>query len=79
VTSSGGDADAVLVFADSPADVERLAPTVLAAVRPTGSIWGAYRKGGPALNRDRGWEPFLAAWLTSRRCRPPRLRSGESG
>ncbi|MFN7145114.1 MAG: hypothetical protein ACK4YP_15160, partial [Myxococcota bacterium] len=56
-----GPADAVLLFAEDAAAVERLAPEAFASIGPDGLLWGAYRKGGAGLNRDRGWEPVYAA------------------
>lgn len=57
--AAGGDdpsADVVLAFVQNTADLVRLAPVALAAVRPDGVLWIAYRKGGTKagtdLNRD---------------------------
>jgi hypothetical protein len=59
VESDYGSYDYVQMFAAEVADVERLAPLALRAVRPDGMLWLSYPKGTSKiktdLNRDRGW------------------------
>ncbi len=40
-----GQLDVVLLFVNSPAEAERLAPVAIHAVRPGGLLWIAYAKG----------------------------------
>jgi hypothetical protein len=49
-----GDApdDAVLAFAPTMADLERVAPVAIAAVRHDGPLWIAYPKGGSRVATD---------------------------
>lgn len=53
-------AEAVLLFVNSLAQVEKLAPKAIQAVRPDGLLWVAYAKGTSKVktdvNRDRLWE-----------------------
>ncbi len=68
---SGEACDGAIVFADTPIEVEKLAPKILKAVPRDGLLWFAYRKGAAAkssgLTRDHGWEPLRAAgWDTVR-------------
>lgn len=68
---AGEPCTGVVAFAETPADVLRLAGRVLKAVPPDGLLWFAYRKGAAAkasgLSRDHGWEPVRAAgWDTVR-------------
>jgi hypothetical protein len=59
VGSDFGSYDYVQMFAAGVADVERLAPLALRAVKPDGLLWLCYPKGTSKiktdLNRDRGW------------------------
>jgi hypothetical protein len=59
VESDFGTYDYVQMFATDVADVERLAPLALRAVKPDGLLWLSYPKGSSKiktdLNRDRGW------------------------
>ncbi|WP_276352765.1 YdeI/OmpD-associated family protein [Cohnella caldifontis] len=61
------DYDFVLAFNRSAADVERLAPSAIRAVKPDGLLWLCYPKGTSKLktdiNRDAGWKPVSdAGW-----------------
>lgn len=61
--------DGVLVFFDSPAEVEALAARILAEMPPDGLLWAAYREGAAdsGLNRQTGWQPLeRAGWLPER-------------
>ncbi len=55
-----GEWDAVLLFVHNLAEVERLAPEGIRALKPDGLLWIAYPKGasrvGTDVNRDRLWE-----------------------
>jgi hypothetical protein len=59
VESDLGSYDYVQMFAAGVADVERLAPLALRAVKADGLLWLSYPKGTSKiktdLNRDRGW------------------------
>jgi hypothetical protein len=64
ITTSGGDRyDVTLLFARDHAELERLAPTAIAATRNGGVLWVAWPKGGAktkgAITRDTLW-PVLA-------------------
>lgn len=54
-----GTYDYVQLFATNVADVERLAPNAIRAVKADGLLWMCYPKGSSKLktdlNRDRGW------------------------
>ncbi|GJG88899.1 hypothetical protein tb265_40800 [Gemmatimonadetes bacterium T265] len=45
-------ADVVLAFAHDAAELARLAPGALAALRPGGALWVAYPKGGAKTGTD---------------------------
>ncbi len=57
--------DFVQVFAQNSADVERLAPGAIRAVKPAGLLWMCYPKGTSKLktdiNRDTGWRTVTEA------------------
>jgi len=59
--------DGVLAFFGSPAEVEAMAPRILAELPPDGLFWVAYRKGeagkAAGLTRDVGWAPLEGAGL----------------
>ncbi len=59
-TRAGGQAEAVLLFVNSLAEVTKLAPKAIQAVKPDGLLWVAYAKGTSKVktdvNRDRLWE-----------------------
>ena len=59
--------DGAIVFCETPAEVEALAPRVLAGLPPDGLLWLAYRKGNAGkaagLTRDAGWDVLWAAGL----------------
>lgn len=59
-----GEADGVLCFVASRADLAARWPQARAAVRPGGVVWVAYpKKSGPLktdISRDEGWEPVIA-------------------
>lgn len=65
VDGAGGPADVVLAFVRDAADLARLTPDALAAVRRDGALWIAYPKGGAKagtdLNRDRLHDALDAA------------------
>jgi len=58
--TAAGATDAALLFVNQRADVERMMPEAVAAVKPGGLLWIAYPKGGAKagtdLNRDRLWQ-----------------------
>jgi hypothetical protein len=60
-------AKAVLLFVKSLAELEQVAPPVLAKLPPDTLFWVAYPKKGSAipsdLHRDCGWPPMAAAGL----------------
>jgi len=68
-TRAAGQAEAVLLFVNSLAEVEKLTPKAIKAVKPDGMLWIAYAKGTSKVktdvNRDKlwkvmeptGWEP----------------------
>lgn len=57
--------DYVQLFATDVAELDRLAPAALRAVKPDGLLWCCYPKGTAKiktdLNRDRGWDIVTAA------------------
>jgi len=57
--------DYVQLFATDVAELEKLAPAALRAVKPDGLLWCCYPKGTAKiktdLNRDRGWDIVTAA------------------
>ncbi len=59
-TRASGQAEAVLLFVNSLAEVEKLAPKAINGVKPEGMLWIAYAKGTSKVktdvNRDRLWE-----------------------
>lgn len=66
-----GTFDWVQVFVKSKAELDRIAPAVLAAVKPGGTVWFSFPKGiskiQTDLTRDKGWEEVRSAglqWLT---------------
>lgn len=66
VTAEPDDSyDFVLAFAHNKADIDRLVPVAVAALRPGGLLWFCYPKRGAGvetdINRDRGWETMDAA------------------
>ena len=70
-TTGSGSTDAVLLFVNSLAEVERLAPTAIAAIKSTGLLWMAYPKGTSKVktdvNRDRLWAAIKPlGWLAIR-------------
>lgn len=60
-----GTYDFVQLFARNSADVERLAPAAIRAVKPDGLLWMCYPKGTSKLktdiNRDTGWKTVSEA------------------
>jgi len=58
-TRAAGQAEAVLLFVNSLAEVEKLAPKAIKAVKPDGMLWIAYAKGTSKVktdvNRDKLW------------------------
>lgn len=63
--ASTGEADFVITFVRSKADVKAMTPVALKAVGDYSLLWFAYpKKSGPLqsdLSRDSGWEPLSAA------------------
>ncbi len=59
-TRAAGQAEAVLLFVNSLADVDKLAPKAIKAVKPEGMLWLAYVKGTSKVktdvNRDKLWK-----------------------
>jgi hypothetical protein len=59
-TRAAGQAEAVLLFVNSLAEVEKLAPKAIKAVKPDGMLWIAYAKGTSKVktdvNRDKLWK-----------------------
>jgi hypothetical protein len=59
-TRAAGQAEAVLLFVNSLAEVEKLAPKASKAVKPDGMLWLAYARGTSKVktdvNRDKLWE-----------------------
>lgn len=66
---SSGEADAVIAFVRSQAEVRAIAPSATSAIGENGLLWFAYpKKSGPLqsdLSRDSGWEPLFEAGLDS--------------
>lgn len=60
-----GTYDAVHGFVASKADLDRLAPALIAAVKPGGLLWIGYPKKSGSIKtditRDHGWEAVAAA------------------
>jgi hypothetical protein len=58
-TRAAGQAEAVLLFVNSLAEVEKLSPKAIKAVKPGGMLWMAYAKGTSKVktdvNRDKLW------------------------
>jgi hypothetical protein len=58
-TRAAGQAEAVLLFVNSLAEVEKLSPKAVKAVKPDGMLWLAYAKGTSKVktdvNRDKLW------------------------
>lgn len=46
------DADVIQVFLSSLAELDRLLPSIKAALKPKGIVWVCYAKGKSAVNRD---------------------------
>jgi hypothetical protein len=66
-TRAAGQAEAVLLFVNSLAEVEKLAPKAIKAVKPDGMLWMAYAKGTSkvktGVNRDKLWAAVqLIGW-----------------
>jgi hypothetical protein len=59
-TRAAGQAEAVLLFVNSLAEVEKLAPKAIKVVKPAGMLWMAYAKGTSKVktdvNRDKLWD-----------------------
>ncbi len=59
-THASGQVEAVLLFVNSLAEVDKLAPKAIKGVKPDGMLWIAYAKGTSKVktdvNRDRLWE-----------------------
>jgi hypothetical protein len=59
-TRAAGQAEAVLLFVNSLAEVDKLAPKAIKAVMPEGMLWLAYAKGTSKVktdvNRDKLWK-----------------------
>lgn len=59
-TRAAGQAEAVLLFVNSLAEVDKLAAKASKAVKPEGMLWLAYAKGTSKVktdvNRDKLWE-----------------------
>lgn len=59
-TSADGQFDVVQAFVQSKADVERLGPTALEALKPGGVLWFTYPKKSSKIKtdvtRDTGWD-----------------------
>ena len=69
VKAPTNEADCVIAFVKSKADVKRMASVALRAAGDRGLLWFAYpKKSGPLqsdLSRDSGWEPILEAGFDS--------------
>lgn len=66
-----GTPDSVLLFVNSLAEAQHLAPQAIAAIDPDGLLWMAYPKGSSGVktdvNRDRLWEAIkLLGWRAVR-------------
>ena len=71
VAGGTGSTDAVLLFVNSLAEAQRLAPDAIGAVETNGLLWMAYPKGTSKVktdvNRDRLWEAIKPlGWLAIR-------------
>ena len=59
-TGAGAPSDGVLLFVNSLAEAQRLAPQAIAAIDQDGLLWIAYPKGSSGVqtdvNRDRLWD-----------------------
>lgn len=62
-----GQFDWVQVFVKTKAEVDKLAPRLIAALKPAGMLWVSFPKGTSKiqtdLTRDKGWEVFQGADL----------------
>jgi hypothetical protein len=62
-----GSFDAILLFVENKAALDRLAPSAITALRPGGLLWIAYpkksAKTGADITRDEGWDVIVAAGL----------------
>jgi hypothetical protein len=62
-----GPFDAIQLFVENRASLDRLAPAAMAALRPGGLLWIAYpkksAKTGADITRDDGWGVIVAAGL----------------
>src|SRR5215475_5435284 len=67
--TSKGEADLVIAFVRSGAEVKRMTPSALSALGENGLLWFAYpKKSGRLqsdLSRDKGWEPLFEAGFDS--------------
>jgi hypothetical protein len=67
--TSGKQADCVIAFVRSKADVEATAPLALKAIEEDGLLWFAYPKKSSGmksdLSRDTGWGPVFDAGFDS--------------
>ena len=66
-----GAYDWIQIFAKNQADLRRLAPRTLLALRPEGILWISFPKGTSSiqtdLTRDNGWDPlkrYGLKWVT---------------
>jgi len=63
VTASEGVHDVVLAFVASRAEIARVAPTALTALRPGGMLWFCYPKKSAGIrtdvDRDHGWDSVV--------------------
>ncbi len=59
--------DAIHLFVGNKAELDRMAPVAIAALRPGGLLWIAYpkksAKTGADVTRDEGWDAVAAAGL----------------
>jgi hypothetical protein len=62
-TRATGQAEAVLLFVNSLAEVEKLAPKAIKAVKPDGRLWMAYAKGSSKVKTDVNRDILWAAML----------------
>jgi hypothetical protein len=62
-----GQFDWVQVFVKTKAEIDTLAPRLIAALKPAGMLWVSFPKGTSKiqtdLTRDKGWEVFQGADL----------------
>jgi hypothetical protein len=67
VDGPSGTLDFVQLFVRDSTELAALAPTALAAIKPSGVLWITYPKQSSKvktdLTRDRGWEPVTAGGL----------------